>query len=163
MLIKRTKHKKQKGQALLEFIILLPIVLSLLWYMIQVNMTINVSIVNQKSLRAWLFHKMFNHSGGPANNGTIQDFISQKRSAFFLGVGKDPYQDGVNPEAPTVSLGAGVKPSKNPDASDDVGEVPVNKLRQVVRVRSAYGICTHRKKVPTAANDLEKTDFCSEN
>ena len=149
----RIKH--QKGQALVEFLMLMPIVMALLWYMIQVNMAINVSVVNQKHLRTWLFQKMFNHSGGPADGAGIKDFESEKRSAFYIGVTKDPFQDTGKPDAPVIKLGTGT----NPDAIDDPDEIPLDKLRQNVRIRSAIGICTHRKTIPNTSPP-DATDYC---
>ena len=45
----------EKGQALIEFILLLPIILMFVWYLVHVSLAINKSIVGQKHARSQLF------------------------------------------------------------------------------------------------------------
>ena len=141
--VKRAKNK-ESGQALIEFIIMLPAVLAIFWYLLKVNMAINTSIVNQKHVRSQTFLKMLNHPNGPVlgeykeNPGT--------RSVFFMGVSSIKVEGGDehNP-APMVPMGVGFEPRKLPEASDEAGEVETSELRQNIRVRTSFGICTARK------------------
>lgn len=138
------------GQALVEFIILIPIVLLFVWYLVHVNLAINKSIVGQKHARSQLFLKLFNHRSGPM----LGEFIQTKRSHFYIGVSSKVMAADGRPEAPTEILGVGPNPKMLPEANDDPGEATGNSLRQRVRVRTVFGICTHRKKSPNGLSDF---------
>ncbi len=152
-MLKRKKENPESGQALIEFIMLVPLLMAFLWYMVHINIAINKSIVAQKHARSQLFLKMFNHRSGPMQN----DFGFTDRSHFYVGVSADVVQGTSTPVAPIESLGIGPNPKSNPDANDEPGEAQPGSLRQRVRVRSVFGICTHRKKLPDGSGP---TDFC---
>lgn len=149
--------KNEKGQALLEFIMMLPMVLAFFWYTLKVNVAINKSIVAQKHLRSQLFLKLHNHRDYPVINEYENN--PGDRSAYFMGVsdlstlGGDQFSP-----APIVNIGIGTNPRSLAGTRDDEGEAQPGWLRQNVRVRSAYGICTSRK--PQANNSLGS--FCGE-
>ena len=148
------KNRREKGQALVEFLMMMPFLLTFTWYMIHVSMAINKSVVGQQHARSQLFLKLFNHSHGPV----IGEFTPIQRSSFFIGVAKDVMTvDTATPRAPTEAMGIGATPGRNPDANDDNGEAKGGTLRQNIRVRTAFGICTHRKSLPSGG----KTDFCA--
>lgn len=141
---KNKLKKKDSGQALIEFIIMLPAVLAIFWYLLKVNMAINTSIVHQKHVRSQTFLKMLNHPNGPV----IGEYEENPgiRSVFFMGVSSTKVgPSGSENRAPTVAMGVGFRPRPIPGANDDVGEVEVNQLRQNIRVRTSFGICTSRK------------------
>ena len=48
-------RRNERGQAMVEFIILIPIVLMFVWYLVHVNLAINKGIVGQKHARSQLF------------------------------------------------------------------------------------------------------------
>lgn len=151
-----TKSRKDSGQALIEFLMMMPFLLTFTWYMIHVSMAINKSVVGQQHARSQLFLKMFNHSRGPE----LSAFTSVARSSFFIGVAKNVIGSGPSvPQAPTETLGIGANPGVNPLANNDSGEASGGTMRQVVRIRSAFGICTHRKTLTTAVG--ARTDFCA--
>lgn len=155
MLKKYPKIQEEEGQSLIEFIMLIPIVLAFVWYLVHVSVAINKSIVGQKHARSQLLHKMWNHRSGPVD----KDFASSDRSMFYVGVsGEIAAGDSVKAVAPVEMLGLGPNPKKMADANDDPGEPPPNVYRQKVRVRSAFGICTHRKLNKDGSGTL--TDFC---
>ncbi|HEY8278183.1 MAG TPA: hypothetical protein VIH99_01080 [Bdellovibrionota bacterium] len=145
---------QESGQALVEFIILIPIVLMLVWYLIHVNLAINKSIVGQKHARSQLFLKMFNHRSGPM----LAEFIQTRRSHFYIGVSSKVMANDGRPEAPTEMLGVGPTPRMFKDVNDEAGEPAANSPRQRVRVRTVFGICTHRKKTPSGLSDYCATE-----
>jgi hypothetical protein len=156
MLIPRGRQLKEdeRGQALIEFIILLPIVLLFVWYLVHVNVAINKSIVGQKHARSQLFLKLFNHRSGPMKS----DIALTPRSDFYIGVSGEVVGAGQSrPIAPTELIGVGMKPKPNTRANDDPGEPAAGELRQRVRVRTVVGICTHRKRMPSGL----LSDFCA--
>lgn len=139
---------------MVEFLILLPIVLMFVWYLVHINLAINRSLVGQQAARSQLFLKLFNHRSGPM----LAEFSQTKRSHFYVGVsGKVMANDG-KPEAPYEILGVGPNPKLFKDINDDPGEPAANSARQRVRVRTVFGICTHRKKTPTGLSDFCATE-----
>lgn len=148
------RAKRERGQALIEFIMLVPMLMAFVWYLIHVNMAITKSIVGQKHTRSQLFLKLYNHRSGPVTS----EFGRTARSHFYVGVsGELASGTNVRPVAPVETLGIGQSPARNPDANDDPGEAPLGSLRQRVRVRTVFGICTHRKMLE---NGSGVTDFC---
>lgn len=145
--------RDEKGQSLVEFLMLMPIILTMLWYLVHVALAINKSIVGQKHARSQLFLKLWNHRSGPVK----RDYFTSDRSHFYVGVSDDVTVQNNRPKAPIESLGIGAKPKKLPEANDEPGEVEPNTLRQNVRVRTVMGICTHRKVNPSGSG---LTDFC---
>jgi len=143
----------EKGQALAEFIMIVPMIMAFVWYLIHINVAINKSLVGQKHARSQLFLKLYNHRSGPV----INDFGNTDRSHFYIGVSGENMAASGRPIAPVELLGIGANPKKNPDADDSAGEVSPGSLRQTIRVRTVVGICTHRKTVPDGSGP---TDFC---
>jgi hypothetical protein len=144
------RRTDERGQALVEFIILIPIVLMFVWYLVHVNLAINKSIVGQKHARSQLFLKMYNHRSGPVLN----EFSQTARSHFYIGVAADVVQPSGVFKAPTEMLGVGPNPQKFKGVNDDNGEAKPGSPRQRVRVRTAFGICTHRKKTGSGVSDF---------
>jgi hypothetical protein len=132
---------------------IMPIIMTFVWYLIHVSLAINKSIVGQKAARSQLFLKLYNHRSGPV----AREFAFAERSHFYIGVSAELTKGNTKPIAPVESLGVGPNPKKNKDANDEPGEPEANSLRQRVRVRTIFGICTHRKK---NRNGVGLTDFC---
>jgi hypothetical protein len=149
----KRRRKDQRGQSLVEFLMLMPIILTFLWYLVHVSLAINKSIVGQKHARSQLFLKLWNHRSGPVN----KDFNTSDRAHFYVGVSDDVTIQNSKPKAPVESLGIGATPKKMADAFDEPGEPTPNALRQNIRVRTVVGICTHRKTNPSGVG---LTDFC---
>lgn len=141
------------GQALIEFIMLIPLILVFVWYLVHVSLAINKSVVAQKHTRSQLFLKMYNHRSGPV----WSDFRNTTRSHFYLGVSAQVVGSTGSYAAPIETLGIGPNPKPVEGASDEPGEAPAGSMRQKVRIRSVFGICTHRKYTPDRST---LTDFC---
>lgn len=150
----KRRRKQEAGQALIEFILLLPIILMFVWYLVHVSLAINKGIVGQKHTRSQLFLKLFNHRSGPM----FAEFSQTRRSHFYIGVSDEVVQGDVRPKAPTEMLGVGPSPKLKKNMNDEPGEPAPNSPRQRVRVRSVFGICTHRKKTPTGLSDFCATE-----
>lgn len=148
---------------MIEFLMMMPIFIALTWYLLQVNMTINKSLVGQKHARSQLFLKMLNHRDGPESFDYEQH--PPERAVFWLGVSENVFGDdggGGRAPAPTVQLGVGLNAADRapyPGARDEPGEPERTWLRQRVRVRTSVGICTSRK---TNADGSQLTPFCGE-
>lgn len=149
---RKNRSLGQKGQALVEFIMIIPIIMSLVWYIIHVGLAINKSIVGQKAARSQLFLKLYNHRSGPV----AKEFAYAERSHFYIGVSSELTKGNSKPKAPVEVLGVGATPKAMKDVDESPGEPAANTKRQTIRVRTIFGICTHRKKLP----DGVLTDFC---
>lgn len=149
--------KNERAQALLEFVMMLPMVLAFFWYTLKVNVAINKSIVAQKHLRSQLFLKLLNHRDYPVQD----EYLSSpgSRSVYYMGVSETVTTEVASfSPAPIVSLGIGKNPRPIQGTRDEAGEAESDWLRQNVRIRNAFGICTSRK--PQANNTLGS--FCGE-
>ncbi|MGE3263459.1 MAG: TadE family protein [Bacteriovoracia bacterium] len=153
MLMHRRKKTREGGQALIEFIMIIPIVMTFVWYLLHVGVVINKSIVGQKAARSQLFLKLYNHRSGPVKS----EFGYAERSHFYIGVSSEVTRGVTKPKAPTEMLGVGSSPKLLPEANDEPGEPESNAMRQRIRVRTIFGICTHRKK---NKDGVGLTDFC---
>ncbi len=151
---KQIVRANEQGQALIEFILLIPIVLLFVWYLVHVNVAINKSIVGQKHARSQLFLKMFNHRSGPM----FSEISQSGRSHFYIGVSDEVVAGEVRPKAPTEMIGVGPSPKLAKDMNDEPGEPAANSPRQRVRIRTVFGICTHRKKAPSGLSDFCATE-----
>jgi hypothetical protein len=149
---RRNRKLGERGQALIEFIMLVPLIMAFVWYLVHVNLAINKSIVGQKAARSQLFLKMYNHRSGPV----LGEFGNVVRSMFYVGVAGNVTDDG-SVKAPIETLGIGPNPKPMSQASDDPGEAPIGSFRQNVRIRTVFGICTHRKFL---SDHTRLTDFC---
>ena len=152
------RRRRQSGQALVEFVVMFPVILGFVWYLIKVQMAINTSLVGQKHARSQVFLKALNHRDYPVESEYKAN--PGRRSVFWLAVGADPIKDlgEVQSPAPLVDLGVGLKPKQLPGARDDIGEPDSSTLRQRVRIRTAFGMCTSRKPNP----DGSLGDYCGE-
>ncbi len=151
---KKRLRKGEAGQALIEFILLIPIVLLFVWYLVHVNVAINKSIVGQKHTRSQLFLKMFNHRSGPM----LSEFQQTKRSHFYIGVSDTVVSGEGRFQAPTEMIGVGPSPKLSKNMNDEPGEPAANSPRQRVRVRTVFGICTHRKRTASGLSDFCATE-----
>ena len=86
------------------------------------------------------------------------EFSQTQRSHFYIGVSDEVVQGDVRPKAPTEMLGPGPNPKLKKGMNDDPGEPAPNSPRQRVRVRTVFGICTHRKKTPSGLSDFCATE-----
>lgn len=150
----KKRKNKQRGQALIEFILLLPIVLMFVWYLVHISLAINKGIVGQKHARTQLFLKLFNHRSGPI----FAEFAQTRRSHFYIGVSDEVVQGNSRPKAPTEMIGMGPNPKLKKGVNDEPGEPAANSPRQRVRIRTTFGICTHRKQTPTGLSDFCATE-----
>lgn len=154
-MLKRKQQSRERGQALIEFILIMPILLTFIWYLVHVNSAINKSVVAQTNARGWLFVKLFNHSHGPV----LEEMAASDRSTFSLGVAGNVMEEGEQSyvaEAPMERLGIGPLPQENTEANNEPGEPTAGSKRQDIRVRTAFGICTARK----TRQDGQLTDMC---
>jgi len=131
--------KKNSGQSLVEFLIMLPIVVSLATLMVRVNTVIQVSIVNQKYARAQALFLAYNSPYYPELR--LRKRMKELNSnELILGVS--------NKNAPLADSGQEYEPdpiivsivSRGKPVGDDQSPEPAQRGR--VRVRSTVTLCT---------------------
>lgn len=136
------KRCRKKGQSLLEFALLMPIIVMMIQVLIQVESAISTGIVNQKYARSTLHYLMFNHR----NYMEYKRFLPMDDGAYmrryWVGVDdKTNYGSGnasaIRPEAPVRKIGR-QKPSEDDTAQ---AEYPDVQNRQNVRVRVTTFTC----------------------
>ena len=148
--------RRQRGQSLLEFALLLPIMGGMVLLLVQINMAINVSIVSQKYTRNHLYHLFFNHRYYPELNQakSINGGIAGR---FWIGMDDRVEPDGgkeVNPHPIKVKIG-----TRKAGKDDD----PEAKIRQNVRIRVTSFTCTapfgFKFDSPFTEGNLEEDSF----
>lgn len=155
------KKNKKKGQSLLEFALLLPIIVLMIHILVQTEAAISTAIVNQKYTRNTLQYLMFNHR----NFMEWGNFLNLSRGGymrrFWVAVDNktrfgQENADNVQPEAPTRAIGINSR-EYSAQASDDPGVEFGQGLsaRYKVRIRATSFTC-----VPPVA--VKNTDLLTE-
>ena len=129
------------GQAMVEFLLLLPAVVILIVVMVRVNTAIQVSIVNQQYARAQALWLAFNSSVYPELRHRVKNFQSGNKMSnqMVIGVSQNSFpEEGdevYQPEATIQNVsrlktGGSDDPQTEPDA------------RSKVRIRTTVSLCT---------------------
>lgn len=127
-----------KGQALLEFILFIPLMLVLLSLFMTVSSAINASINQQKITRGYFFHIVQNDSNIP--NQFILDSIRGDGAsvASLFSIGWQESSSGKSPVAPCFRIKTFF--GNNTDEKCSPGELS-GTTTQFIRVKTAFGIC----------------------
>ncbi|MBN21627.1 MAG: hypothetical protein CL678_10110 [Bdellovibrionaceae bacterium] len=133
--------KNDKGQSMIELMVLLPVVIGTLSFLIKTNSAIQVSINNQQYARAQILIYMSNSSNYPR----VQDISSWEaeggginRSKMVFGVSDNIFSSDADIEPEAV-----ISPIVTKDAeqgSRDTGTEDV-KVRGKIRVRTTVALC----------------------
>lgn len=126
----------QEGQSVLEFLLFLPVFLTLLLLLYRIQLAIQVSIVNQQYARSQALFLTFNHPYYPelVRQGLMRQYPLNQ---MVLGV-SDNLASGES-YSPQATLQSIIRPGK-PLGSDAPKEEPL--LRGKVRVRGTVTLCT---------------------
>ena len=134
-------ESRRSGQSLVEFVLILPVVIGMLFLLIRVDSAIQVSIVNQKYSRQRLFELVGNSPYYP-DLGRVPSLIEKGDNRLVVGVSEESTQEidsGFSPSAPTQMIARRRAVAANAEASDDPGEQP---RRANVRIRNTVEMCT---------------------
>jgi hypothetical protein len=126
-----------KGQALIELIIFLPLIIGLYSVISGFANSINSSINQQKITRSYFYNRIQNNSNFPGPGLFDFDTYSRWRffSVFFIG-----WKDYFNGESPIMSCHRANIPFKN--RPDDKCENAYDKDQTLwIRVGTVYGVC----------------------
>jgi hypothetical protein len=139
---KRPSRLDEKGQSLLEFLFMLPLMIGLIVIMVRVNTAIQVSIVNQKYSRSMAISLTQNNPYYPRKDLQGPNFIEQGFNRMVIGVADKPIQDTDNKAEATTQLVVRDQTQAGPaGASGEAQAEPIE--RALVRVRTTVSLCTH--------------------
>ncbi len=147
MVAKKLHRKKESGQSMLEFALLLPILTGLFVLLIRVEMAISTAIVNQKYARNHMHFLSFNHRYYPEKK-FLKKSDNSLMNIFWIGVSdKVHYNEEVpKPAAPTVDITLAGNRSKFSEDDQDKVEYAEDGTgitrRQKIRIRILSYMCT---------------------
>jgi len=131
------KKSDQKGQALIELIIFLPLMFMFYSMIAGFANAINGSINQQKVTRAYFYYRIQNNSTIPKPDWEEENFVNWSQFGMFFIGWKDYFLNSNQPVAPCYRLT--VPLSAN---SDDKCETKyTTPTSQFIRVQTVYGIC----------------------
>jgi hypothetical protein len=141
--LRMPSRNRRSGQSLLEFAFLVPVFVGLIQILIQVEIALSMSIVNQKHTRGALQHLLFNHRSYMELRYAYRESTGQYKRRFYVMMDNRPSggsaaSSDLTPEAPVVSIGNYT--GANNDANTEFGDGVVV-TRQKVRIRSTASIC----------------------
>lgn len=137
-----------KGQSVIEFLLLLPLLVGLVSLLIKVNTAIQVSIVNQQYARAHIHWLAFNSAFFPQIAHRKVNFIPKGYNRMVIGVSDNKAASAetetYEPEATTqLVVRSGKAPKKDGSSKEELNE------RARVRVRNTISLCTQSNVITT--------------
>lgn len=133
---------RRSGQSLMEFVLILPVMAGLLFLMIRVSATIQVSIVNQKYARQRALELADNGANYPKLRFLRGNFIERRSNRMVVGVSEETtdVSSGGSSEivatAPTLPI---TSRKQLPGSNENQTEPDA---RSIVRVRNTVELCT---------------------
>lgn len=134
----KSLHKEEKGQAIFELLIFMPILIFFYTIIFNVGNAINVSINQQKATRRYFYYLAKGNSYLPGNS-SLQSWKGSYTRAGIAMIGyADRLEGGESPMAPCFKFNSFFSGGESEEC-----EEPASGERQTsfVRVFTAYGIC----------------------
>lgn len=139
--MKRENLKSEKGQALIELMLMMPIFLVVIYMIIKTNQSVQVSINNQKYTREmllrltysspWIYNRSIGTTPGAIFNNQV---VGQGHHRLTFGLADEALGPGAQPIATTQRITRSVSVR----GDDTAGEVD---RRSEVRVRNTLTLC----------------------
>lgn len=130
------KEFEQKGQALIELIVFLPLMITLYSVIGGFAGSINGSINQQKATRSYFYYRVQNSSHIPGRKAGDATFSWNQFGMFYVGW-KEKFTGDQNPVMPCYRVSIPFKGSNGEKC-----EEPYNKENTLwVRVGTVYGVC----------------------
>ena len=155
--VSRKNELRDSGQAMVEFLLLLPAVVILIAVLVRVNMAIQVSIVNQQYARAQALWLAFNSPVYPELRHRVKNFQqgSKMSNQMVIGVSQNSFpEEGdevYQPEATVQNVS-----QRKTGGNDDPQIEP--EARSRVRIRTTVSLCTQANVSPDGPLlDLDKS------
>ena len=155
----RDRRKRQNGQSIMEFALLIPLYLGLMIYLIQATIAVNGGIAYQKYAREKLFELLWNHRDYPkllTTTKTNENNVQKGWQRTWVGVDDKTWRsdeqgerDTLTEVAPKVIAGYS-EAVANQDTSNE--GFPAT-TRKSIRIRVKVFICLGPKFFPRGRND----------
>lgn len=150
------KVQSESGQSLIEFLLLLPAMVGLVFILVRVNTAIQISIVNQQYARAQVHFITYNSSVYPDLSLRTRGAMAETGfNQILLGISENNNsEDGASSFEPVASthqvtrrriLAGGNEERAEPDR------------REMVRVRTTVTLCTQSNFIGGDGNNLMMT------
>lgn len=143
MAAERTLQRRRiSGQSLIEFVLILPVMAGMLFLMVRVSATIQVSIVNQRYARQRILELADNAANYPKLRFLRGNFIERKSNRMVVGVSEETTDIQSSGEAeilataPTLPI---TSRKQLPGSNENQMEPDT---RSIVRVRNTVELCT---------------------
>jgi hypothetical protein len=130
------KEKNQKGQALIELIVFLPLIITLYSVIGGFAASINGSINQQKITRAYFYYRAQNNSTIPKPDANRVYMNWNQFGMFYIGW-KESFVGGETPVMPCYRINIPFKTAP----TDKCEDAYTNTNTLFVRVGTVYGIC----------------------
>jgi hypothetical protein len=133
------ERSDERGQSLLEFLFLLPVLLGMVFILFRVSATIQMSIVNQKYIRSHMLNSNFNSAVYPRRERVVSDFAPYNYNRMVMGMGEEPVDEEnegrVDASVSMITRSKRLAGSRGPDQDEPVE-------RSYVRIRNTIAMCT---------------------
>ncbi len=132
--------RNRRGQSLVEFVLMLPVLVGMFFLLLRVNQAIQVSIVNQKYSRQRLFELVGNSPQYP-DVGKVPLLVQKSDNRMVIGVSEESTASidaDFQPSAPTMRI---TRSRRAAAGGSNENSVEPNR-RANVRIRNTVEICT---------------------
>jgi hypothetical protein len=138
---KRSLIQNDRGQAIIEFAIFLPLMLILYSTVMSIGNAINGSINQQKATRSYFYFRVQNNSTvpKPIRGGAPGPYIGWNTFSMYMFGWRDKVTSGATPVPMTACYR--LRLPLQEDESDVCEEPYTDTTTQFIRVATAYGIC----------------------
>ncbi len=137
--------KKEEGQSVVEFLLMLPILIGMTVILTKINTAIQISIVNQQYARAQTHFLTYNSPYYPTLRKQ-QRLIETSSNQLVVGVSDNAAGGSDTKYVPKATVQS-IARSRRVVGSDAAKEEPTQRAK--VRIRNTVTLCTQTLTVPT--------------
>lgn len=136
----RKAEGDERGQSVLEFLLVLPLLFGITSLLVRVNTVIQMSIVDQKYARQQLLFVSGNGADYPRRAGMVNDMMyAYPGNVLTVGVSEN-YTPENDPAHRTLASTYSISRKSDPPGADNSDQMEVQK-RSNIRVRNTVSIC----------------------
>lgn len=157
-----TTVANDRGQSLIEFVILIPIFIGLVIILVRSNTTIQMSIVNQKYARAQTLAINYNSAYYPRRSVVNESLAPDRLTRMDIGVAENAYnEDTPGNVVPEASQFVVSRPGQAL-IGDQAGDPNQAMGRSKVRVRTNVALCGSPQRYSRKENtgSVPEFEFC---
>lgn len=141
-----------KGQSVIEFLFFLPLIVGIFYIIFLSNNAIQISIVNQKYVRAQTLFLNLNSPVYPRID-LRENMASDGTNMFITGISGNVNETGGESYSPEAAEQKITRPGSRNLGSEDPQAEPRD--RGIVRVRSTLAICTQPNFLLNSSGEIQ--------